>query len=133
MRNMVTGLDHVQLAMPENQEDRARQFYGSLLGLVEVPKPESLAVRGGCWFESGRTIVHLGVQKDFIPALKAHPAFTVSDLGQLRERLTRAGYTVNDDDSVPGVNRFYVSDPFGNRLEFIQDGQGFSQRSEDWD
>lgn len=88
--------------------------------------------RGGCWFESGRTIVHLGVQKDFIPALKAHPAFTVSDLGQLRERLTRAGYKVNDDDSVPGVNRFYVSDPFGNRLEFIQDGQGFSQRSEDW-
>lgn len=131
MRHMVTGLDHVQLAMPKSQEDRAREFYGSLLGLMEVAKPQSLAARGGCWFESGRTIVHLGVQQDFIPASKAHPAFTIADLDKLRDRLTRAGYEVIDDNAVPGLKRFYSSDPFGNRLEFIQDGDGFSQRPKD--
>lgn len=123
---MITGLDHVQLAMPPNQEDRAREFYGSLLGLMEVSKPEQLASRGGCWFQSGRVAVHLGVQQDFVPAKKAHPAFIVSDLDALRERLANAGYEVIVDTSVPGVKRVHSSDPFGNRLEFIQEGDSFS-------
>ena len=122
---MITGLDHVLLAMPPNQEDRAREFYGSLLGLKEVAKPESLAARGGCWFESGRAAVHLGVQEDFVPARKAHPAFTVTDLDTLRERIANAGYEIVVDTEVPGVKRFHTVDPFGNRLEFIQDGQSF--------
>lgn len=125
---MITDWDHVQLAMPAHQEERAREFYGSLLGLKEVRKPESLAARGGCWFESGRVAVHLGVQQDFVPAKKAHPAFIVTDLESLQERLTSAGYEVILDTSVSGVKRFHTSDPFGNRLEFIQDGQSFSQR-----
>lgn len=127
---MITSLDHVQLAIPPGQEDQARAFYGSLLGLREVAKPSSLAARGGCWFAIGRITVHLGVTQDFVPARKAHPAFTVTHLDELRERLASAGYEVIEDTAVPGVHRFYTSDPFGNRLEFIQDGQGFSQLPE---
>lgn|SRR5690606_5064362 len=127
---MFVGFDHVQLAMPPNEEEKARGYYGSLLGLKEVPKPEALAARGGCWFESGPVAVHLGVQHDFVPAKKAHPAFIVSDLDALQKRLEGAGYQVNIDTSVPGVRRFHTSDPFGNRLEFIQDGESFSQTDE---
>lgn len=127
---MIVGLDHVQLAMPPHQEERARAYYGALLGFKEVPKPEGLAGRGGCWFESGPVSVHLGVQHDFVPARKAHPAFVVSDLDALRERLTSAGYEVTVDTAVPGVKRFHTSDPFGNRLEFIQEGESFAQAAE---
>lgn len=122
---MILAIDHVQLAMPPQQEDRAREYYRDLLGLQEVPKPEALAPRGGCWFQSGRVAVHLGVQEDFVPAKKAHPAFIVSDLDALKERLESAGYEVIVDTSVPGVKRFHTADPFGNRLEFIQEGQSF--------
>ncbi len=128
MEPALTSLDHVQLAMPEGEEERARAFYGTLLGLAEVEKPEPLASRGGCWFESGSVIIHLGVQSDFVPATKAHPAFTVSDLAALHRRLTEAGCEVVWDSALPGVERFYTPDPFGNRLEFIQDGHGFAQR-----
>lgn len=127
---MITSFDHILLEMPPGQEDRARAFYGSLLGLREVAKPPSLAARGGCWFAIGRITVHLGVQRDFVPAKKAHPAFTATDLGELREQLLSAGHEVIDDAAVPGVARIYTYDPFGNRLEFIQDGQGFSQLPE---
>src|SRR5690606_33258286 len=89
----------------------------------------SLAGRGGCWFEQSRVVVHLGVQEEFAPALKAHAAFTVADLDELRQSLERAGHRVIPDDAAPGVRRFYASDPFGNRLEFIQDGDGFAQRA----
>lgn len=123
---MITGLHHVLLAMPKGEEDRARMFYGSILGLVEVPKPPTLASRGGCWFRGPTVEVHLGIQDDFIPARKAHPAFTVSDLATLRERLVSAGCEVQDDDELPGVKRFHTSDPFGNRLEFIQDDAAHS-------
>jgi len=125
---MITGLDHVQIAMPEGEEEKARSFYAGILGLREVEKPPSLAVRGGCWFEGPGTVVHLGVQKDFRPATKAHAAFTVADLEGLQRALQEAGFEVIPDRAVPGVERFYSSDPFGNRLEFIRDGQGFLQR-----
>jgi catechol 2,3-dioxygenase-like lactoylglutathione lyase family enzyme len=122
------GIDHVQLAMPPGAEDAARQFYAGLLLLTEVAKPEPLASRGGCWFEAPGVIVHLGVQADFVPARKAHPAFLVADLEALRERLRQAGVAVVPDDALDGLHRFYAADPFENRLEFIQDGDGFSQR-----
>jgi len=125
---MITGLDHVQLAMPPGEEERARAFYRDLLGLKEVTKSASLAGRGGCWFEQQRAVVHLGVQEEFAPALKAHAAFTVADLDELRQSLERTGHRVIPDETVPGVRRFYASDPFGNRLEFIQHGDGFAQR-----
>lgn len=124
---MIRGLDHVQIAMPRGGEAAARAFYTGLLGLPEIPKPQPLAARGGLWLQVGATQVHLGVDANFQPAQKAHPAFWVTDLESLRGRLSAAGVPVIPDEEVPGVQRFYAADPFGNRLEFIQDGQGFSQ------
>jgi len=123
----ITGLDHVQLAMPVGGESRARAFYAGLLSLTEVVKPDPLASRGGCWFESGRTVVHLGVEPDFAPARKAHPAFLVGDLEGARRELAAAGAPVVPDDTLPEVRRFYTADPFGNRVELIQAGDGFSE------
>jgi catechol 2,3-dioxygenase-like lactoylglutathione lyase family enzyme len=118
---MITGIDHVQVAMPRGEEVTARAFYVELLGLTEDPKPPALAARGGCWFRSGAAAVHLGVEEPFAPARKAHPALLVSDLDALEARLTAAGHAcVRADDEIPGVLRFHTHDPFGNRVEFLQ-------------
>jgi len=114
-----TAIDHVQLAMPAGEEDRARAFYGGMLGMVEVAKPAELAKRGGCWFESGSVQLHLGVETDFRPARKAHPALRCGDYDALTSHLRAAGVEIKDDDSIPGVRRCHVSDPFGNRIELI--------------
>ena len=127
---MIVAIDHVQLAMPPGGEAQARAFYGDVLGLSEVAKPALLAARGGCWFERGAVRVHLGVEPGFRPARKAHPAFLTTDLEQCRRDLEAAGVATTPDDSVVGVRRCYAADPFGNRIEFIQDGDGFSQREE---
>lgn len=111
-------IGHIQLAMPKGREQDARRFFGDLLGMEEVPKPEALAPSGGCWFRTAECEVHLGVDPDFRPQRKAHPCFLVSDLGDLAERLGKAGLAVDWDDRIPGVERFYTRDPFGNRLEF---------------
>jgi catechol 2,3-dioxygenase-like lactoylglutathione lyase family enzyme len=116
----VKHLDHVQLAMPAGGEDRARAFYERALGLPEVPKPPHLAKRGGCWFERGALKIHLGVEADFRPARKAHPALIVEDLGALVEDLRTRGYTVRDDEPLEGYDRVYVDDPFGNRIELME-------------
>lgn len=115
---MITGYDHVQVAIPEAAEEQARAFYGALLGMGEQPKPPALAVRGGCWFRSGAAMLHLGVETPFVPARKAHPAFVTDDLDALAARLRDAGYECRYSDGVPGVRRFHTFDPFGNRLEF---------------
>lgn len=116
----IVSLDHVQLAMPAGGEDAARAFYDGLLGLPEAPKPPNLATRGGCWFQSGPLKVHLGVEKDFRPARKAHPAFLVHDLEGLCSRLTRAGVEIRQDEPLAGYKRVYVDDPFGNRIELME-------------
>ena len=116
----VTGIDHVQLAMPAGGEDAARAFYTGLLGLPEVPKPANLAARGGCWFENGAVKLHLGVEADFRPAKKAHPALLVGKLAALAARLEDAGVSVRRDGEIPGVKRCHTDDPFGNRIELIQ-------------
>jgi catechol 2,3-dioxygenase-like lactoylglutathione lyase family enzyme len=114
-------LHHVQLAMPAGGERQARAFYGSVLGLTEIPKPEPLAGRGGCWFRSGQGVeLHLGVEKDFRPDRKAHPALLVEGLDALEELLLEAGVEVARDTQLQGHRRFYASDPFGNRLELIE-------------
>jgi catechol 2,3-dioxygenase-like lactoylglutathione lyase family enzyme len=113
-------LDHIQLAMPEGQEETARRFYGALLGLEEAEKPDNLKKRGGCWFENGAIKVHLGVEKDFRPARKAHPAFLVEDLASLVARLEQAGIAARRDEPLPGYERVYVDDPFGNRIELME-------------
>ncbi len=111
-------LDHVQLAMPAGGEREAVAFYSGVLGLAEVPKPPVLAARGGCWFE-GDVVAHLGVDPNFIPATKAHPAFVVEGLEGLVARLADAGVEFVPDDALEGVVRGYVKDPFGNRIELI--------------
>ncbi len=113
------AIDHVQLAMPAGEEEAARGFYRDLLGMAEVPKPAELAKRGGCWFESGSVHLHLGVEMDFRPAKKAHPALRCRDYEALTSRLRAAGVEVKPDDNVPGVRRCHISDPFGNRIELI--------------
>jgi catechol 2,3-dioxygenase-like lactoylglutathione lyase family enzyme len=113
-------LDHVQLAIPANEETKARQFYGELLGLAELEKPDALKARGGCWFQVGTQQLHLGVEADFQPAKKAHPAFRVNDYEDLQKRLEQAGFTVTPDTMLKDVEKFYTHDPFGNRLEFIK-------------
>jgi catechol 2,3-dioxygenase-like lactoylglutathione lyase family enzyme len=112
----LVGLDHVQLAAPPGCEVEARAFFGELLGLEELEKPEALRGRGGCWFAlpDGRQL-HVGVEQEFVAAAKAHPAFRVSGYEALRDLL--AG---EDDDTIPDVRRFYAADPFGNRLEFVE-------------
>jgi catechol 2,3-dioxygenase-like lactoylglutathione lyase family enzyme len=118
---MITGFDHVQVAMERGREEAARAFYGGLLGMSEVPKPPVLAARGGCWFASGAAVLHLGVEEPFTPARKAHPAFLVEDLDGLEAALTAAGHAcIRADGEIPGVRRFHTSDPFGNRVEFQQ-------------
>ena len=116
----VKRLDHVQLAMPPGREDEARAFYARALGISEVQKPAHLAKRGGCWFEQDGLKVHLGVEADFKPARKAHPAFIVSDLRALVARLETRGYRVAEDEPLEGYNRRYVDDPFGNRIELME-------------
>ena len=116
----ITGIDHVQLAMPPGGEARAEAFYAGLLGLARVAKPPHLAVRGGCWFESPPTKLHLGVEADFQPARKAHPALLVDDLAALADRLAAAGVEVRDEGGLEGYEQRYVDDPFGNRIELLQ-------------
>jgi catechol 2,3-dioxygenase-like lactoylglutathione lyase family enzyme len=116
----VLALDHVQLAMPEGGEEKARQFYRDLLGIPEAAKPTNLALRGGCWFEQGSLKLHLGVERDFRPARKAHPAFLVNDLARLIGKLRDAGYRIMSDEPLEGYERVYVSDPFGNRIELME-------------
>ncbi|QDP97295.1 glyoxalase [Microlunatus elymi] len=118
---MITGLDHVQVAIPRGGEDVARGFYGELLQMQEIAKPAALAGRGGCWFGSGDAVLHLGVEDPFAPARKAHPAFLVVDLDTLEQDLTDAGHEcVRSDGEIEGVRRFHTHDPFGNRIEFQQ-------------
>ena len=114
------AIDHVQLAMPAGAEDAARAFYAGVLGLTEVPKPAVLAVRGGAWFERGAVRIHLGVELDFRPAKKAHPAILVDDLTALRRALEDAGCPVHAGETLESGERLFTDDPFGNRLEFIQ-------------
>jgi catechol 2,3-dioxygenase-like lactoylglutathione lyase family enzyme len=125
MTQNVYAVDHVQLAMPKGGEGLARDFYGRLLGLVELPKPPNLAVRGGVWFRCGSLQVHLGVDTDFRAAKKAHPALRVHDLGRLRSELAAAGYEVRGDpEPVAGMDRFFTEDPFGNRIELVSPHAG---------
>lgn len=118
---MILSIDHVQIAMPAGEEEKARAFYIDLLGFTEIPKPPELAKRGGAWFESGSTQLHLGVESDFRPARKAHPAFIVDHLDALLANIQTAGFEV--DSSQPpldGSKRAHVFDPFGNRIELME-------------
>jgi catechol 2,3-dioxygenase-like lactoylglutathione lyase family enzyme len=113
------GLHHVQLAMPAGGEREARTFYGDAPGLDEVPKPAELASRDGCWFRGSGVELHVGVDEEFMPARKAHPALVVDDLDAVERRLRDRGHEIVTDTELDGHPRFHTADPFGNRLEFL--------------
>ncbi len=115
----IVGLDHVQLAIPPQREEEARAFYAGILGMAEVPKPEPLRARGGLWLRAGAVEIHLGVEAEFRPARKAHPAFRVEALDALALRMETCGYAPRWDHMIAGTRRFFADDPFGNRIEFI--------------
>lgn len=119
-KQMVIGLHHVQLAIPAGSEDACRRFWGDVLGMTEVAKPDALVGRGGCWFRSGEFELHLGVEAEFSPARKAHPGILVDGLADLAAGLEAAGVGITWDEALPGYDRFHTYDPFGNRLEFLQ-------------
>jgi catechol 2,3-dioxygenase-like lactoylglutathione lyase family enzyme len=116
----LTDIDHVQIAAPKGCEVEARSFFGFLLGLQEIEKPEPLRSRGGCWFRVGSRQLHIGVEEVFRPATKAHPAFAVNDIASLFAVLERAGIKCVWDEAIAGNRRFYAPDPWGNRLEFTE-------------
>jgi extradiol dioxygenase family protein len=121
-RSAFDGIDHVQLAAPPGAEPEGRRFFGELLGLSELPKPAPLAARGGLWFQCGGQQIHIGIEKDFRPARKAHPAFRLCDeaaLEALKERLSAAGIVTREDREIEDAARFFADDPWGNRLEFV--------------
>ncbi len=115
------GLDHVQVAAPPGSEADARRFYGELLGMAEITKPETLRARGGAWFACGSHQLHVGIADPFAPATKAHPAILIraADLDPLAERLAAAGCAVQWDETIPGTRRFFTADPWGNRIELV--------------
>ena len=117
---LMIDIDHVQLAAPKGCEAKARDFFGRLLGLEEIEKPEPLRSRGGCWFKIGARQLHIGVEELFQPATKAHPAFAVSDIEALFATLQKAGVHCSWDKALEGVRRFFANDPWGNRLEFTE-------------
>jgi len=117
----IVGIDHVQLAMPVGGEAEAERFYSAVLGLDRVAKPAAMAVRGGCWFRGPHVELHLGAEPTFRPARKAHPALLIRGLDALCAKIQSAGGEVRFTDEVPGVRRCHVDDPFGNRIELIDD------------
>lgn len=119
MTHEVLGLDHMQIAIPVGGEPVAIAFYGGVLGLTQLPKPEPLASRGGCWFQAGPMQIHLGADADFLAAKKAHPALIVSGIDSMVEALEAAGHEVRAGATVDGVTQTFTADPFGNRIELV--------------
>ncbi|MFE2518079.1 glyoxalase [Streptomyces mirabilis] len=117
---MLAAVDHVQLAAPPGSEDFLRGYYVEVLGMAEIPKPPVLAARGGCWFRAGAVQLHLGIEKVFRPAKKAHPGLRVTGIEAFAARLRAHEAEVTWDDNLPGHRRFYSEDPVGNRLEFLE-------------
>ncbi|MCC3356063.1 VOC family protein [Bacillus sp. REN16] len=116
----IRAIDHIQLAAPKGSEDQARDFYATILGFQEVEKPETLRKNGGVWFTYGFVQIHIGIEVPFVPAKKAHPAFEIQNLTSLKRHLQNNNVSTIGDNNLPGANRFYAYDPFGNRLEFLE-------------
>jgi hypothetical protein len=117
---VIIALDHVQLSAPAGSEDVLRRFCLDALNMTELPKPPVLAARGGCWFAVGPVQLHYGIEQDFRPARKAHPALRVADIDAVADRLTTHGTPVVWDTDLPGFRRFHADDPVGNRMEFLE-------------
>jgi catechol 2,3-dioxygenase-like lactoylglutathione lyase family enzyme len=116
----ILNIDHVQIAIPVASEDRARSFYSGVLGFTEIDKPPQMAERKSIWFVAGAANLHLGIEPDFTPAKRAHPAFVVDSLDKILEACEHADITTKPDTSFNGFRRVHVFDPFGNRLELME-------------
>lgn len=119
-KQLLQSIDHVQLAAPPGCEDEARRFFGTIFGLAEVKKPEALETRGGCWFKGPGVELHIGIEEPFTPSRKAHPAFSVIDIDSVARILESHHILLSWDNTIPDVRRFYISDPWGNRIELIE-------------
>ena len=120
MTHSFYGLDHIQIAAPEGSEDAMRHFFHGILGMEEIEKPDNLKKRGGVWFRCGERQIHVGIDHDFKPAKKAHPAIHVKNIDDLKTVLANKGIRIDSGEPLPGAKRFYVDDPFGNRIEFLE-------------
>jgi len=127
---MIAGIDHIQLAMPKEEEARAIAFFEGVLGMPEIKKPDSLTGRGGCWFACGAQELHVGVEAGFRPAKKAHPAFLVKDLDAMQARLDKAGVRISFQPPLPSAWRIFIEDPFGNRIELIERMEVAAQKAQ---
>lgn len=114
------AIDHIQLAAPKGSEETARNFFMNILGFTEVEKPEGLKKRGGVWFQCKKIKIHIGIEEPFSPARKAHPAFEIENIEELKKHLIKNGVDIIEDIKLPGANRCYISDPFGNRIELLE-------------
>jgi catechol 2,3-dioxygenase-like lactoylglutathione lyase family enzyme len=117
---IIVGINHIQIEAPTGCEEAARAFYGGLLGLEEIEKPENLRHRGGVWFACGSQQIHIGVTNNFEPRRKGHPALEVRHLSAWRLRLTSANVPISEDEPLSGWSRFYIADPWGNRVELLE-------------
>lgn len=113
-------IDHIQLAAPKNSEDIYRPFFKDILGFEEIEKPDTLKKNGGVWFATGNIQIHIGIEEPFLPAKKAHPAFEINNLEGLKGHLAKNNIPFIEDDKLPGANRIYLFDPFGNRIEVLE-------------
>jgi catechol 2,3-dioxygenase-like lactoylglutathione lyase family enzyme len=120
MSFLFKAIDHVQLAAPQESEETARKFFVDVLGFVEIEKPEELKQRGGVWFQFGNIQIHIGIEEPFSPAQKAHPAFEVENLEELKRHLTDHKIGFTEDELLPRANRIFINDPFGNRIEILE-------------
>ncbi|MDP4163760.1 MAG: VOC family protein [Bacillota bacterium] len=120
MSFFIKSIDHIQLAAPQHSEEIARAFYQGLLGFEEVEKPEELRKRGGVWFSAGAVQLHIGIEDPFYPAKKAHPGLVIENIDALMAHLNEKDVEFIEDDKLPGAKRFYMNDPFGNRLEMLE-------------
>ncbi|WP_010093851.1 VOC family protein [Ornithinibacillus scapharcae] len=120
MRFQYEQLDHVQIAAPKGGEEQARKFYRDLLGFQEVDKPDKLKARGGAWFSNGQVHIHIGIEEPFQPARKAHPAIRVRNIEEMKQYLNSSNALYKVDHELSGANLFYMDDPFGNRIEFLE-------------
>jgi catechol 2,3-dioxygenase-like lactoylglutathione lyase family enzyme len=112
-------LDHVQVCIPRGAETEAREFYGGLLGLEEIEKPEAIRKNGGMWYSVAGAQLHVGVE-DVVAPSKRHPAFEVENVEGVRAFLERNGVRTKDETAIPGMRRFSFIDPFGNRIELLE-------------
>ncbi|WP_397537801.1 VOC family protein [Rummeliibacillus pycnus] len=120
MSFLFKSIDHIQLAAPKGSEEIARKFYKDILGFEEVEKPETLKKNGGVWFASGNIQVHIGIEEPFSPSKKAHPAFEIDNIEELKIYFSKNQVEYVEDELLPGANRIYIFDPFGNRIELLE-------------